>query len=598
MKKSILLRIYTVLTVLLVQSSPAIAHATHAFSTAPTDQPALANLEPSNQPEAASPFAHWGLLTPPGAEDYKVNQAEDRDLAPQGLQEWHPTSNPRNKIIPGRMRSDQEFIPAGLSKEDADQAELMESQLAQSNTASFFARPDCSVFWPAPFEVCGEIKDLYTKLGGPTSFLLFPKSNELTSPDGIGKRSEFINGFIYWHPETGAHSVSIPVSKVWQRHGWEGGFLGYPTTDDISLGNQWYVQHFQGGHVYTHNALPATQASIQGAIYEKWQSMGAQNSELGFPISDELTTSDGIGRYSVFEHGMIYWTPRTGAHYISGGVLNEWSMDGFEQGPLGYPVSDPTPDGDWKVKQQFEHGTLSGYISIIAELGRLLELNSTELHNTVELLLHDFSQHGLEPQAEFAALVQRAQESLLFTKTQLSEALSRSPRARSANEAAGCVYESPGSDETIPGDVFYSVATTYTFNHGHNGIFVSTGATDSDIETVEAVNPEKGVQRLHASERLGVCGPTLLRVDTDDSTREKAVTFAEKQVGKQYNKNFATTRIGPLERDSYNCSQLIWAAYKYASDGGLDIGERFPYQPYSAAVFPGDIMKSHNTFEY
>ena len=33
---------------------------------------------------------------------------------------------------------------------------------------------------------------------------------------------------------------------------------------------------------------------IQGRIYDKWQSMGAQNSELGYPISDELTTPDGV----------------------------------------------------------------------------------------------------------------------------------------------------------------------------------------------------------------------------------------------------------------------------------------------------------------
>lgn len=81
------------------------------------------------------------------------------------------------------------------------------------------------------------------------------------------------------------------MSTVWQRHAWEGGFLGYPTTSDMALGNQWFKQYFQGGHVYTHNALPASQASIQGAIYDKWQSMGAQDSELGYPISiDDVWT--------------------------------------------------------------------------------------------------------------------------------------------------------------------------------------------------------------------------------------------------------------------------------------------------------------------
>ncbi|WP_425456353.1 LGFP repeat-containing protein, partial [Corynebacterium tapiri] len=211
------------------------------------------------------------------------------------------------------MRSDKEPIPAGISKAEADKAEVREAKLTNPEAPTLNARPGCGVYWPTWFEVCGAIKNKYDQIGGPLSFLLLPKSNELTNPDGVGRRSEFINGFIYWHPHTGAHSVSLPVSTVWARHGWEGGFLGYPTTSDIPQGGDWYKQDFQGGHVYTHNALPPVQSSIQGAIYDKWQSMGAQNSDLGYPISDELTTPDGRGRYNVFEGGMIYWTPETGA---------------------------------------------------------------------------------------------------------------------------------------------------------------------------------------------------------------------------------------------------------------------------------------------
>lgn len=287
------------------------------------------------------PFAEWGIPTPPGAEGYEVNQVTQDELNPQGLDEWHPTNDPQSEIVPGQMRSDKEEVPAGTSKADADQAEIKEAKLTDPDTPTLNARPGCGVYWPAPFEVCGAIKNLYDSIGGPTSFLLLPKSNELTNPDGVGKRSEFINGFIYWHPRTGAHTVSVPVSRVWQRHRWENGFLGYPTTSDISLGNQWYVQHFEGGHVYTHNALPATQASIQGAIYDKWQSMGGQNSTLGYPISDELTTPDGIGRYNVFEGGMIYWTPQHGAHPVSGTFLLQYTEQGFEKGLLGYPIGDP-----------------------------------------------------------------------------------------------------------------------------------------------------------------------------------------------------------------------------------------------------------------
>ncbi|EEI62042.1 LGFP repeat-containing protein, partial [Corynebacterium glucuronolyticum] len=249
----------------------------------------------------SGPFAERGFPTPPGAESYQVNQVSEDNLAPQGLEEWHPTDDPKETIAEGQMRLDHETVPEDFTKADADKAETTEAYLQTDAVLSLRTATGCSVYWPSWFEVCGAIKTKYDQIGGPTSFLNLPKSNELTNPNGVGKRSEFVNGFIYWHPDTGAQSVSIPVSKVWQRHGWEHGFLGYPITSDMTLGDQWFKQDFQGGHVYTHhNAVPVSQASIQGAIYDKWQSMGAQKSELGYPISDELTTPDGVRRYNVF----------------------------------------------------------------------------------------------------------------------------------------------------------------------------------------------------------------------------------------------------------------------------------------------------------
>lgn len=158
-------------------------------------------------------------------------------------------------------------------------------------------------------------------------------------------------------------------------------------------------------------------------------------------------------------------------------------------------------------------------------------------------------------------------------------------------------FAPPGNERTNRGDVFYSKAVRARIsNHGHNGIFVSQGnAYPRKISTDEAVGADSGVQLLRGSERLGVCQPTYLSVNTDNSTREQAASWAESKVGKGYESNFAATRIGNIDRDAYNCSQLIWAAYKHASGGGLDIGERYPYEPYQPAVYPLGILLSHNT---
>ncbi|WP_084727270.1 LGFP repeat-containing protein [Rhodococcoides yunnanense] len=66
------------------------------------------------------------------------------------------------------------------------------------------AAADCQTFWPSVHKVCGEIRDLYVSLGGPTSALSFPAGPEVTNPDG-SKYSTFLGGTIYWSPSTGAY---------------------------------------------------------------------------------------------------------------------------------------------------------------------------------------------------------------------------------------------------------------------------------------------------------------------------------------------------------------------------------------------------------
>lgn len=293
---------------------------------------------------------------------------------------------------------------------------------------------------------------------------------------------------------------------------------------------------------------------------------------------------------------MIYWTPHTGAHPVSGSILATWAAEGYKKGPHGYPVEDPVQDRKIKNKQQFENGALSGYSRTIEELGENIGISGEELDKTVELLIEDFEKHHIDVETGFADLLKRAQESLAFNQSQLNTP--NSTRTRSVDEADGCHWVPPGSTSTVRGDVFYSIATTYTINHGHNGIFLDGGKPAKKLSTVEAVNPAKGVRVMHGWSQIGVCKPKLLHVNTDEATRDAAARFAEHQKLKDYNRNFLTTRLGPYEKDSYNCAELVWKTYKYASGGGLDIGERYPYEPYSAAVFTSDILRSHNTTLY
>ncbi|KAB1502748.1 hypothetical protein F7230_06955 [Corynebacterium sp. 320] len=514
---------------------------------------------------------------------------------------WVPTADPKARVVVGGMRSDREEIPGGFSKEQADRAEVQEA--AERQGVGFRGvGQDCRTYWPSPYKVCGAIREKYDQLGGPQSFLTWPKSDELGVPDGVGRRSEFVNGFIYWHPTTGAHPVTTHFSAVWARNGWEAGRMGYPVSDEYGLGDGvGRRQDFQRAHVF---GSLAGLASVEGRIFDRWVEIGAEGGPLGYPVADEAGTPDGQGRFSRFTGGMVYWHPRHGAHEILGSVLTQWSQMGYERSRLGYPVSAPESNGAFRLTQAFENGKLNGYESPVPELAQLLEIDEAEIDAFYQELEEDFKAHGIDVREGFLEAFRRGQESLDFTDSFNPDEYGIDPdqivRKDSFTLSRACTppdFVKPGNERTNRGDLFYSKAVRYkVINHGHNGIFVTSGKADAEeIATVEAVSPEKGVQRLVGKERIGVCKPVYLSVNTDNSTRERAATWAESKVGKGYQSNFATTRIGKIDRDSYNCSQLVWAAYKHASGGGLDIGEKFPYEPYQPAVYPKDILDSHNT---
>ncbi len=96
-------------------------------------------------------------------------------------------------------------------------------------------------------------------------------------------------------------------------------------------------------------AATAGKFLVQGAILQKYNEVGASNSPLGSPISNEQAGPGG-GRYTKFEGGGIYWTPQTGAHIVMGAIRDTWKHDyGGPGGPLGYPTRDQQDiPGGWR----------------------------------------------------------------------------------------------------------------------------------------------------------------------------------------------------------------------------------------------------------
>lgn len=330
---------------------------TPAVQAQPTQPPTTTSTPADNHADQVAPGRENLEPAEPGFDDNNVDNQTGKN--------WHPTTNPKSKITPGKMRSDKEQIPGGFTKEQANQAEIQEAKEQATQTRSgvqtFAAVDNCRTYWPSPFKVCGKIREKYDSLGGPKSFLTWPKSNELGVPDGVGRRNEFVNGFIYWHPQTGAHPITTHFSVAWARTGWERGPLGYPTTDEFGLSDGiGRKQSFQRGHIYGSLAGLAT---IHGAIYDKWVQTGAEKGPLGYPIGDETGTPDGIGRFNRFTGGMMYWHPQHGAHQVAGDILFQWGYADFEKGFWGYPTGDPVKQKDGWYKQTFTKGPLYGLVA-------------------------------------------------------------------------------------------------------------------------------------------------------------------------------------------------------------------------------------------
>jgi hypothetical protein len=104
---------------------------------------------------------------------------------------------------------------------------------------------------------------------------------------------------------------------------------------------------------------------VHGAIHNKWASLGWE--AYGYPLTDEGTTLDGVGRFNHFRAFMgdgsttdrsIFWTPDIGPHEVRDAIRVSWSDLGWEMSFLGYPVSDEY-DVDGGRRSDFENGSIA-----------------------------------------------------------------------------------------------------------------------------------------------------------------------------------------------------------------------------------------------
>lgn len=167
----------------------------------------------------------------------------------------------------------------------------------------------------------------------------------------------FERGSIYWSPTTGAHWIRGRIRDRWGSVNWEYGPLGYPTSDEFcGLRDGGCAQRFQHGLIYW---TPGTDAHVVwGAIEDAYAAQGWETGDLRYPTGGEFCGLRDGGCGQRFQGGMIYWSPRTGAHVVKGRILDEYAARRWEAGPLGYPTSSERCDANGCV-QTFQRGRIT-----------------------------------------------------------------------------------------------------------------------------------------------------------------------------------------------------------------------------------------------
>ena len=137
--------------------------------------------------------------------------------------------------------------------------------------------------------------------------------------DKKGRYAKFANGYIYWHPNTGARAVNLRIFQYWAGLNWENGPLGYPVKNHAYIDGVGDIQAFERGVVFRLIAgvkgIPDDPGHhVTGVIGDSYYKRGAEAGDLGWPMSNEYDY-DG-GRKQDFEGGSLAWNP-TGAVRIT-----------------------------------------------------------------------------------------------------------------------------------------------------------------------------------------------------------------------------------------------------------------------------------------
>jgi LGFP repeat len=102
--------------------------------------------------------------------------------------------------------------------------------------------------------------------------------------DRGGRRRDFVG------------AITTPEHRFSVRDLPPGGSCDDPPTESVAVASSIFWSPETGAHI------------VSGEIRDQYLAGGGPTGELGYPLSDEADSADGLGRISYFENGYIIWT--------------------------------------------------------------------------------------------------------------------------------------------------------------------------------------------------------------------------------------------------------------------------------------------------
>lgn len=232
-----------------------------------------------------------------------------------------------------------------------------------------------------------------------------------------------------------------------------------------------------------------------------------------------------------------------------------------------------------------------------ATLGALVQFNpGTTESQMLDFIVSAADRYGMTPAAFAASSLAEARASYEYSDVPETPAagIETASYTRTASLTTASAEDELGATTAATsgtklgtaqrkGDIFTAPATTLWIQHGHTGIYYTTATI------IEAPGIGQVVKKTAASSIYVDSGAHKLYVTTTQAKRNAAADWAASKLGYGYNLFFADNKH--VEDDVYNCSQLVWAAYK--KKAGLDIDANG-----GASVYPVDIRNSSLTTSY